>query len=178
MKIIVGLGNYGKEYEGTRHNAGYITIDKLVENLNWTIDKKFEAEVIKGEGMILVKPLTYMNESGRAVRKIMDFYKLEPDDLILIHDDLDLGLGECKVVKGVGPKIHNGVNSVEKYMGQKNFWRVRIGVDNRKITGYVGSGADYVLEKFRSEEKAILNQVIEKAILELKIIFKKNDKSI
>lgn len=168
MKIVVGLGNYGKEYEGTRHNAGFLLVDKLNEGQAWNEDSKFEAWVNKTSEWVLVKPKTYMNESGRATRKIMDFYKIPHSDLILIHDDLDLKLGEYKIQEGVGPKIHNGVSSVERNVGDKRFWRVRLGVDNRKETGYVGSGADYVLERFRSEERQILEQVIEKVIIEMK----------
>ena len=173
MKILVGLGNYGKDYEGTRHNAGFFLVDQWAKGSAWSVDKKFEAEVLKMDEVILVKPLTYMNESGRAVRKIMDFYKLGTEDLILVHDDLDLKLGECKIQEAVGPKIHNGVNSVERYVGGKNFWRVRLGVDNRKETNYVGSGADYVLEKFRSEERVMLDETIKKAISELEVILRK-----
>jgi PTH1 family peptidyl-tRNA hydrolase len=169
MKIIVGLGNPGKEYENTRHNAGFMMVSRLAEDLQFSLDKKLEAEVAKSGGLILVKPQTYMNESGRVVRKIMDFYKLSLNDLVIVHDDLDIELGEWKIQKGVGPKIHNGVNSVEQYMGSKDFLRVRLGVDNRKKEMTSLSGADYVLARFGKEEGEIMGKVILDVIKELSV---------
>lgn len=167
MKIIVGLGNPGSEYERTRHNTGFMFVDKMSGGQKFSVDRKFESEIYKSGNILFVKPQTFMNESGRAVRKIMDFYKLSAADLVLVHDDLDIKLGEYKIQKGVGPKVHNGVTSVEQYVSDKNFLRVRIGVDNRDKSGYVGSGADYVLGRYTKIELEAADDIIEEAIDEL-----------
>ncbi len=169
MKLIVGLGNPGEKYKNTRHNAGFMFGDRLAENSKFSMSKKFEAEILEKDGFLMVKPQTFMNDSGRSVRRILDFYKLLPSDVIVAHDDLDIVLGERKIQMGIGPKVHNGVNSVEQYLGSMNFLRVRLGVDNRKQVQTNLSGADYVLDDFGKEEKKILNEVIDGAITELLI---------
>ncbi len=169
MKLIVGLGNPGEKYKSTRHNAGFIFVDRMLEKGKFSMSKKFEAEIMEKDGFLLVKPQTFMNDSGRAVRRLVDFYKLLPSDVIVVHDDLDISLGERKIQMGVGPKVHNGVNSVEQYLGSMNFLRVRLGVDNRKQVPTNLSGADYVLDDFGKEEKKVLNEVIGGAITELLI---------
>lgn len=173
MKLIVGLGNPGSEYQLTRHNAGYLAIDRLLDKLDkrkkFSTAKKFSALMCRIGESILLKPTTYMNESGRAVRAVMDFYKLKPEDLVVIHDDLDIKLGEYKVQEGVGPKIHNGVSSVEKYVGSKEFVRVRLGVDDREEGKNYGSGADYVLSKLSKDELDKLNIAIDLALGDLAI---------
>lgn len=167
MKIIVGLGNPGKEYQNSRHNVGFEFVDRLAGGVKFNLDSKFEALVYKEKEVLFVKPQTYMNESGRAVRRIFDFYKMNTDQIIVVHDDLDLKLGEYKIQKGVGPKVHNGVSSVEASLPDKDFLRVRIGVDNREKTFYGGSGADYVLGKFSQEESEVMDEVLEEAADEL-----------
>lgn len=152
MKLIVGLGNPGDKYKGNRHNVGQMVLEGLI-NLK---DTK------------LVRPETFMNESGVAVRKAMNFYKLGVEDLIVIHDDLDIRLGEYKIDMARGPKQHNGVTSVEEELGTKDFLRVRVGVDNRTMEPRT-PGEKYVLEDFTDEERAILDGVIEKIVDELKM---------
>ncbi len=155
MKLVVGLGNIGEKYKNTRHNVGFMVIDEL---------EKYKEELGK---VMLVKPTTFMNESGRAVSKVKNFYKIDLDDLYVVHDDLDLELGEYKIQKGVGPKVHNGVASVEEWLGSKEFWRVRVGVDNRKGSRVV-SGEDYVLGKFNKVEIEVLDKVLKEVTKELK----------
>lgn len=167
MKLIVGLGNPGKEYRNTRHNIGFEFVDRLSGGVMYSLESKFESLVYREKNLLFVKPQTFMNESGRAVRKIMDFYKLGTGDIVLVHDDLDLKLGEYKLQRGVGPKVHNGVSSVEASLPDKNFLRVRIGVDNREKTLFTGSGADYVLSKFGKEELEEIDEVMEEAADEL-----------
>jgi PTH1 family peptidyl-tRNA hydrolase len=169
MKIIVGLGNPGAEYKNTRHNAGFMFLEKMSDGENFSLDKKFEADVCKAKEFIFVKPQTFMNDSGRAVRKVMDFYKLNTSDLVLVHDDLDLKLGEYKIQMGIGPKVHNGVTSVEQCMPDKNFLRVRLGVDGREDSFFEGSGADYILGKFAKTEMETLEDMIEEAVDELPV---------
>jgi PTH1 family peptidyl-tRNA hydrolase len=167
MYLIVGLGNPGEEYQKTRHNVGFLFVDVLAGKENFSLDKKHEAEVLTLKDVILVKPQTFMNDSGRAVRKIMDFYKLGIDEVIIVHDDLDIAFGEYKVQKEKGPKIHNGVKSVEQCLGRTDFWRVRIGIDNRQPDVGYGTGADYVLSSLSKAEIVELDEVFEDAVKEL-----------
>ena len=167
MYLIVGLGNPGEEYKKTRHNAGFLFVEKLAGKESFSLDKKQEAEVLKTKGLILMKPQTFMNDSGRAVRKVMDFYKLGIGEVVVIHDDLDIAFGEYKIQKEKGPKVHNGLKSVEQCLGRTDFLRVRIGIDNRQPGMSYGPGADYVLSKFSEEEIKELNKVIEEATKEL-----------
>lgn len=169
MKLIVGLGNPGEKYKNTRHNAGFMAVDALAGDNPWRLNKKFEAEVCICDAsgrrpVVLVKPVTFMNESGRSVRKILDFYKLGIDDLWVIHDDLDIALGESKIQKGIGPKGHKGVLSVESHVGRE-FWRARIGVENRIDKNILGE--EYTLMDFGKNEKEIIDGVIKKIVTEI-----------
>lgn len=180
MKLIIGLGNPGKKYEKTRHNVGFMILDALKEKLseyqisNWELSKKFNAEIcgctIKGEKIILVKPQTFMNESGVAVSLIGHFYKLAPKDLIVVHDDKDLKLGEVKAQVDRGHAGHNGVRSIIEHLNTQNFLRVRVGVasDNEKK---MQNTADFVLGKFGLLERSKVKEVIQKSVDEvMKII--------
>lgn len=167
MYLIVGLGNPGSEYQRTRHNAGFMMVEKLAGKREFSLDKKWEAETMKEADWLLVKPQTFMNESGRTVRKIMDFYKIGVPDLVVVHDDLDLAFGEYKIQMEKGPKVHNGLKSIEQYLGRNDFWRVRIGIDNRQPGVSYGTGADYVLSRFSNEEIKELDKVFDEAIKEL-----------
>lgn len=167
MKIIVGLGNIGEKYIRTRHNVGFRVVDKLAGGERFREDKTQESYICRKGNILLVKPSTFMNDSGRAVRKIMDFYKINVDDLILIHDDLDIELGDYKIQKGKGPKVHNGVNSVELCVQNSDFWRLRVGVDSRKVRRFDGTGADYVLANFSTEDDEVLEDVIDESCDEL-----------
>lgn len=153
-KLIVGLGNPGERYKNNRHNIGFVVLDRLKDKLN------------EEKELYFLKPDTFMNKSGLAVAKIKNFYKINEEDVYVIHDDLDIRLGEYKIQLGVGPKVHNGVDSVEKELGTSNFWRVRIGVDNRDQEHRI-PGEDYVLKDFSREEREVLAEVIDKITDEL-----------
>jgi PTH1 family peptidyl-tRNA hydrolase len=164
FKLIVGLGNPEKEYDETRHNAGFMFLDDLVGKDNFQLEKKFKAEIYKTEeGQIFVKPTTFMNLSGDSVRTIKDFYKILTSEILVIYDDLDLRLGNYKIQFAKTPKSHNGIISVENKLGTTHFWRIRIGVDNRteelrkKIAGF-----DYVLGRFSEEELILLQETFDK----------------
>jgi len=140
MKLIIGLGNPGKEYEKTRHNAGFLAVDKIIENFQFSIfnfQLKFNAEISQGiinnEKVISVKPQTFMNGSGQAVKAIADYYKIKPEDIIVIHDDLDIPLGKYKISKGKSSAGHKGVQSIIDLLGTKNFTRIRIGIGAKQI---------------------------------------------
>ncbi|HSR89331.1 MAG TPA: aminoacyl-tRNA hydrolase [Candidatus Udaeobacter sp.] len=175
MKLIVGLGNPGKEHEDTRHNAGFLIIDKLVavSGAAASFDKKANAEVAKTEvakkRVLLAKPLTYMNSSGVATRALMDFYKLKPEDIIVVHDDKDIPLGETRIQTNRGPAGHNGVKSIIEHLGTKNFTRIRVGIapeDQNKIKDTV----NFVIGRFTSTEMKQLKKVIENVIKEIETL--------
>ena len=147
MKLIIGLGNPEEKYKKNRHNVGYMVIDELTKR------RLLKDAVVK-------KTSVFMNESGEFVKKLVEQYKLNPTDLWVIHDDLDIALGSYKIQYGRGPKLHNGVNSIEKELGSENFWRVRVGVDSRDPGGRV-SGEEYVLQDFTDKERVLLEPVID-----------------
>lgn len=160
MKVIVGLGNPGVLYSSTRHNAGILFVEQLAETLHsdygWR--KHFDALIFKTPELVLVKTKeVFMNESGRLLQGLPE------GELYLVHDDLDIKLGEYKIQKGVGPKVHNGVESIENQLGTKDFWRIRIGIDNRDSQNRI-PGEEYVLQKFSSEEREILKGVCDEII--------------
>lgn len=176
MKLIVGLGNPGTKYKGTRHNVGFLFLDRLREKFlfqkeynvtEWEEEKTFMSElsfIKKGSKIIAIlqKPLTFMNNSGLAVAKIVKKYEVDVEnDLILVHDDLDLDLGKYKLQCGKSPHGHNGVKDVVDRLKEKDFMRVRIGIESR-IDNYI-SGEDFVLMKFTEDEQVVLNEQIEES---------------
>ena len=172
MKLMVGLGNPGKKYKKNRHNVGFRIVKKLGEILgegNFVLEKRWEAEVMKMSDLTLVKPMTFMNASGRAVRKIKDYFKIDLDDVWIVHDDLDIALGEYKIQKSKGPKIHNGLKSVEESLGEDGFWRVRVGVDGRGGKRRE-SGEEYVLKDFGKKEEEMVTKMIDEIVEELLVV--------
>lgn len=180
MKLIVGLGNPGKIYAKTRHNAGFMVLDKLREGLkennisNWELSKKFNAEIcgcaINGNKIVLAKPMTFMNASGQAVQLIAHFYKLTVPDLIVVHDDKDIKLGELKIQTDKSSAGHNGVQSIMDHIGTQNFTRVRVGIapENPKK---MSDTAKFVLNKFGLFERKKVEAALDLAAEEiLKII--------
>ena len=173
MKLIVGLGNPGDKHKGNRHNSGFMVVDKianLLPNKEWSSVQKLQSAIIKNEDLfVLIKPQTFMNQSGEAVKKLIDQYKIKSSDLWVIHDDLDIDLGSYKIQKGKGPKLHNGIKSIEEKTGTTDFWRVRIGVENRNDENRI-SGEAYVLQDFTEEEVVSITPLfdeISKEILSL-----------
>ncbi len=171
MKIIVGLGNPGAEYAGTRHNVGVMLVNQLaslsVDQSSYGWRKHYDALMYKTSDLVLVKTKDiFMNESGRLITSPPAPLLIsgEGSNLYVAHDDLDLKLGEYKIQFGKGPREHNGVESVERALGTKEFWRIRIGIDNRRTQI---DGETYVLQKFLPEEKKILDEVLEKISGEL-----------
>ena len=170
MILIVGLGNPGKKYEKTRHNIGFITIDNLqltIDNFtNWRKEKKLLAEISKGKiddkKIILAKPQTFMNLSGKSVKKIMSNVKCQMSNLLVIHDDIDLPLGKIKIVKNRGAAGHKGVQSIIDEIKTKNFVRFRIGIQPK--TGKPKNPERFVLQKFNKEEEKIVKEVIKKTV--------------
>jgi peptidyl-tRNA hydrolase, PTH1 family len=166
MKAVFGLGNPGKKFEQTRHNAGFMLVDKLAGNIKLLKQKKFKALVCKvKKDLLLVKPQTFMNRSGESVLAVKNFFKIKPEDILIVHDDLDFRLGEYKFSFSKSPKTHNGIASVEKKLKTDSFWRIRIGVESR--TEKTIPGKDYVLKKMESKEKKLLDKTLEKIVKDL-----------
>ncbi len=169
MKLIIGLGNPGKEYENTRHNIGFIFIDALAKKLeapDFEFDKKTNSEISKiGKSLILAKPQTFMNKSGAAVAALAKFYKVKPKDIWVIHDDIDILWGEYKISFGRSSAGHKGVESIIKNLKTKDFWRVRIGIQpsSKKHT----PAEKIILKKFTPQELKTLNQTIKKVFSQL-----------
>ncbi|KAB7664950.1 aminoacyl-tRNA hydrolase [Bacillus sp. B1-b2] len=164
MKLIVGLGNPGKQFDKTRHNIGFEIIDYLSEAYSIPLDKsKFKGSfgigTISGEKVILLKPLTYMNLSGESIRPIMDYYEINIDDLVVIYDDLDLPVGKIRLRQKGSSGGHNGIKSTIQHTGTEKFNRIRVGVDRPKNGMKV---TDYVLGRFTKEETEILEDIIKK----------------
>lgn len=160
MLLIVGLGNPGEKYQNNRHNIGFMFIDHIAPLLNCSMAAKTDnatAQQCNGD-IVLMKPTTFMNRSGKAVTELFKHHKLKAEQLIVIHDDLDIPLGKFKIQKGTGPLLHNGITSIEEAIGSKDFLRVRIGVDDRKPESWI-DGETYVLQDFSPAEHTIIEQV-------------------
>lgn len=160
MKLIVGLGNPGKEYENTRHNIGFQTIDKFAQKLGVSITKSkyngFYAEtLIDGEKVILLKPQSYINLSGEVIRKFVDFYKIPVSDILIIHDDLDLAVGTYKIKQKGSSGGHNGLKNIELHLGTQEYKRIKIGISNNKMI----DTKDYVLGRLSKEETKELESI-------------------
>lgn len=181
MKAIIGLGNPVPPYGGTRHNAGAEVAEAMCGFLNlgdWKLHKKTQAFLAKDAEFLVAKPDLYMNQSGQAVRAILDYFKVDPDDLFLVFDDLDLEIGKYKIQYAKGPKDHNGLLSVYQHLGTQNFWHTRIGVDGRHdhANGHASSEnnsnhlrpSDYVLERFSETDKSVFQQVISQVLPDIK----------
>jgi len=176
MRIIIGLGNPGEKYKLTRHNVGFMVVDAIAKelDLNWSFNKKFNVEICKSNDLILLKPQTYMNNSGQAVSAVLSYYKILPKKLkfllqknsdlsevvCVIHDDIDIEFGKYKESINSGSAGHNGVQSIIDYLKTKNFKRIRIGIkteDMKKIPT-----EKFVLQKFNKDEIKIVNEIIDK----------------
>lgn len=153
MKLIVGLGNIGSRYDKTRHNTGFMVVDQFAAEHGLSFNKeKFDAQLadgmVAGEKVLVAKPTTYMNESGRAVRQIVDFYDLDLDDIIVVYDDMDLDCGRLRLRQKGSAGGHNGIKSLIAHLGTQNFGRLRVGIDHPKQTKVV----DWVLGRFTPEQ--------------------------
>jgi len=177
MFVVVGLGNPGKKYENTRHNAGFIMIDALADKYGIKItEKKHKAlcgtGVIEGVKVLLVKPETYMNLSGESVGEIMNFYKLDPEeDMLVIYDDISLAPGNIRIRKKGSAGGHNGIKSLIAHTGTQNFMRIKVGVGEKPKDWDL---ADYVLGHFSEEDKKELDD-IKKNVLEAAVLMMQGD---
>lgn len=164
MKLIVGLGNPGKKYENTRHNTGFAVIDKTLAKLNVELDKnKFNADYTminrNGEKIYILKPLTYINLSGEAVAPFMKYFGIEPEDLVVVHDDLDLPVGKIRLRQSGSCGGQNGMRNIINLLGNSNIKRIRVGIGKDPLIPVV----DYVLGKTKKEDLEVYNQALDKA---------------
>lgn len=165
MYVIAGLGNPGREYEGTRHNVGFMTLDALADKYNIDVrEKAFKGligkGVIEGNKVILVKPQTYMNLSGECIRQVMDYYKVDPSEFIVIYDDISLVPGGIRIRKKGSAGGHNGIKNIIAHLGTQEFPRVRIGVGEKPARMDL---ADYVLGHFQGDEKKLMEEAYDRA---------------
>lgn len=175
MMIIVGLGNPGKQYEHSRHNMGWRICEALGHRQqatgegDWNLEKSLEAEIFHVDGALLVKPQTFMNLSGTAVKAVLKKYdyaslgKKDFHNLFAIYDDLDIEVGKYKIIFGSGPKVHNGVNDITEKLGTDQYWHIRIGVDGRN-GDRSQDPADYVLDGLREEEQVLIEKVMDSVV--------------
>lgn len=164
MKLIVGLGNPGKQYDKTRHNIGFEVIDVLSDRLNIPLNQAklkgvFGAGYVNGEKVFLLKPLTYMNLSGESIRAVMDYFEINDDELVVIYDDLDLPVGKIRLRQKGSAGGHNGIKSTIAHLGTQEFNRIRVGID-RPPSGM--KVPDYVLGRFTKEEQAVMDETVKK----------------
>lgn len=173
VSLIVGLGNPGSEYEHTRHNAGFWFLDELArqQNLSFKTEKKFYGDVARythaGEDVWLLKPTTFMNLSGQAVQALASFYKINLDEILVVHDELDLSVDTARLKKGGGHGGHNGLRDIASKMGGNNFLRLRIGIghpgDKSKVT-------NHVLKKASTDDQISIERNIERALNVLPLV--------
>jgi len=166
IRLIVGLGNPGGEYEATRHNAGFWWVDEFARarGANFKADGKFHGLVaraaLQGHDVHLLKPQTFMNVSGRAVGAVAQFYKMTPANILVVHDELDLPPGSAKLKLGGGHGGHNGLKDIIAHLGTRDFWRLRIGIGH---PGERSEVSNYVLNVARKEEQVLINEAMARA---------------
>lgn len=171
IRLIVGLGNPGPDYEQTRHNAGFWLVDNLANSLpNARLQREsgFNALVAKtiigGNQLWLLEPQTYMNRSGQSVGAIARFYKIQPDEVLVVHDELDLPPGAAKLKKGGSSGGHNGLKDITSALGTQDYWRLRIGIGHPRTLNLNQPVADFVLHRPRREEQLLIDEAIEKSL--------------
>jgi PTH1 family peptidyl-tRNA hydrolase len=174
MQLIIGLGNPGEKYENTRHNIGFMVLDNFAKSNGFPefkASKKFKSLISKDSEVVLTKPQTFMNSSGKAVKLLSKNYKVKAENIFIIHDDIDLELGKIKIVKNRGTAGHNGVESVVNELKTKDFIRFRVGIKpNRKIIGDI---KNFVLKNFTKKEKEVIKKSIELCVDAIELTLKK-----
>jgi len=167
IRLIVGLGNPGPEYELTRHNAGFWLVDALAGNM-LTRESRYNAltakKTIAGQQVWLLEPQTYMNRSGQSVGAIANFYKIAADEILVAHDELDLPPGSAKIKKGGSSGGHNGLKDITAALGTQDYWRLRIGIGHPRAMNLQQAVVDFVLHRPRKEEQPLIDEAIDKSL--------------
>jgi peptidyl-tRNA hydrolase, PTH1 family len=171
IRLIVGLGNPGPEYEQTRHNAGFWLVDNLARGLSGCFlqrESRFNALAAKasiaGKEVWLLEPQTYMNRSGQSVGGLARFFKINPDEVLVVHDELDLPPGAAKLKKGGSSGGHNGLKDITAALGTQDYWRLRLGIGHPRTLNLTQNVADFVLHRPRREEQLLIDEAIEKSL--------------
>lgn len=172
IRLIVGLGNPGAEYEQTRHNAGFWLVDNLANSLPGTRlqrETRYNALMartsVAGQEVYLLEPQTYMNRSGQSVGALCRFFKITPDQVLVVHDELDLMPGIARLKKGGSAGGHNGLKDITAALGTQDYWRLRLGIGHPRTLGLQQPVADFVLHRPRREEQDLIEQAIDKSLL-------------
>jgi len=181
MKIIVGLGNPGDKYAKVRHNLGFMLLDEYVKKVDighWTLDGKLKAEIIKTREIIFAKPQTFMNNSGLCIAALVKYFKISPEDVVIVHDELDLPLGKIKVRIGGAAAGHHGVESIINALKTDQFIRIRLGIGNLRTLSSERDGQHlklekFVLEPFMSVERPKVKHMVKQAVLAVDFILEK-----
>jgi PTH1 family peptidyl-tRNA hydrolase len=169
IRLIVGLGNYGAEYGATRHNAGYWLVDAIArrEGARFAAERKFHGDVARirlaGRDVWMLKPTTYMNRSGNAVVALALFYKILPDEILVVHDELDLPPGAVRLKFGGGTAGHNGLKDTQAKLTTADFWRLRIGIGHPRSLQLEQDVVDFVLHPPRRDEQALIDEAVDRA---------------
>jgi PTH1 family peptidyl-tRNA hydrolase len=177
IRLIVGLGNPGPEYEQTRHNAGFWLLDNLANSLPGTRlqrETRFNALLAKsaigGNEVWLLEPQTFMNRSGQSVGALARFYKIAPDEVLVVHDELDLAPGVAKLKKGGSSGGHNGLKDITAALGTQDYWRLRLGIGHPRALNSQQAVADFVLHRPRKEEQSLIEEAIDKSLRVLPLL--------
>lgn len=167
IRLIVGLGNPGPEYEQTRHNAGFWLVDNLAGSAlvrETRLNALAGRITIAGQQVWLLEPQTFMNRSGQSVRALASFYKIAPEEILVVHDELDLPPGAAKIKKGGSSGGHNGLKDITSALGTQDYWRLRIGIGHPRTLNLQQAVVDFVLHRPRREEQPLINEAIEKSL--------------
>jgi PTH1 family peptidyl-tRNA hydrolase len=174
IRLIAGLGNPGPEYEQTRHNAGFWLVDNLVGARGLARESRFQAlsgkMSIAGNEVWVLEPQTFMNRSGQSVGALARFFKIAPDEILVVHDELDLAPGVAKLKKGGSSGGHNGLKDISAALGTPDYWRLRIGIGHPRAANVQQEVVDYVLHRPRKEEQALIDQAIEKSLAAIPLL--------
>ena len=171
LKLIVGLGNPGRDYEDTRHNAGFWFVDRLAREfgVSLRLDKAYQALtakiVVQGQTVWLMQPQTFMNRSGVSVAGLATFYKIAPAEILVVHDELDFLPGVIKLKYGGSHAGHNGLKDIAARLGSLDFWRLRVGIGHPRSLNLQQDVADFVLHRASREQQALIDQALDKALL-------------
>ncbi|WP_159991790.1 aminoacyl-tRNA hydrolase [Pelistega ratti] len=178
IRLIVGLGNPGPQYEATRHNVGFWLADQLAEDVkaSFTVESGFFGQLAKTKtiegNLYILKPSTYMNRSGQSVRAVAQFYKIPVEEILVLHDELDIPSGQVKLKRGGGHAGHNGLRDIQAQMGSPDFWRLRIGVGHPRALGLSQQVADYVLHPPRKEDMPLLEEALRRSRVAVSALLK------
>lgn len=171
IRLIAGLGNPGPEYEQTRHNAGFWLVDNLANNVargGLVRESRYQAlmarTTIAGQEVWLIEPQTYMNRSGQSVGALARFYKIAPDEVLVVHDELDLAPGIARLKKGGSSGGHNGLKDITAALGTQDYWRLRIGIGHPRTLNLQQPVVDFVLHRPRKEEQSLIDEAIAKSL--------------